>query len=123
MQDGKLTGSIQKANGRVNATIQVVHTATKVTTSFNFVGLMSGGGVLQGNFSGCEISKTAGSVAGIFKMMVRARGLCVCVCVCVLPPYGELAVLCGARGAFNSGAAGRVVAARYYPPERASLHR
>lgn len=39
----------------------------QVTTSFNFVGAVHEGGVLRGNFSGCEISKTAGSAAGTFE--------------------------------------------------------
>lgn len=69
-QDGKVTGATQKASGKVNMTLQVVN-AARVTTSFNFVGLMNAAGVLAGTFSGCEISRAAGSVSGSFKMMVR----------------------------------------------------
>ena len=37
--DGKVTGAIQRASGKINMTIQMV--ANKTTTSFNFVGLVS----------------------------------------------------------------------------------
>ena len=68
-------GSLQRTSGRVNATIQVVSSVSKVTTSFNLIGLMNAGGILEGSFSGCEISKAAGTVAGSFKMMVREAPL------------------------------------------------
>jgi hypothetical protein len=73
LQDGKITGSVQRTNGKVNMTIQMV--AMKQTTSFNFVGLMNESGVLMGTFSGCEISKSAGTVSGTFKMHVCTHAL------------------------------------------------
>lgn len=36
-----MTGSLQRTTGKVNSTIQIVSPSTKVTTSFNFVGLVS----------------------------------------------------------------------------------
>jgi hypothetical protein len=65
-KEGKVTGAIQRTLGKVNMTVQMVK--DKVTTSFNFVGMMNSAGVLSGSFSGCEISKAAGSCNGSFTM-------------------------------------------------------
>lgn len=64
-KEGKVTGALQRSIGKINMTVQMVN--NKVTTSFNFVGLMNKSGIYQGTFSGCEISKNAGSVSGVFK--------------------------------------------------------
>jgi len=64
-REGKVTGALQRSIGKINMTVQMVN--NKITTSFNFVGLMNKSGVYQGTFSGCEISKNAGSVSGVFK--------------------------------------------------------
>jgi hypothetical protein len=107
--EGKVTGALQRSLGKVNMTVQMVN--NKVTTSFNFVGMVrrrrrcrrfcrglvwcapllppplspsptlplpspfplpprvqvNRDGIFQGTFSGCEISKNAGSVSGVFK--------------------------------------------------------
>ncbi len=41
-KEGKVTGALQRSLGRVNMTLQIVSAVTKVTTSFNFVGAVSG---------------------------------------------------------------------------------
>lgn len=64
--NGNITGSLQKINGKVSLQMQLVN-AAGVTTSFNLVGAVATGGVYMGTFSGCEISRQAGSVTGIFK--------------------------------------------------------
>ena len=48
--------------------VQLVNTAG-VTTSFNMVGQVTAEGVYQGTFSGCEISRNAGSVSGTFRLV------------------------------------------------------
>lgn len=65
--EGNVTGSLQRMSGKVNLQVQLVNTAG-VTTSFNLVGQVTKEQVCQGTFSGCEISRNAGSVSGTFKM-------------------------------------------------------
>lgn len=60
-----MTGSLQRASGQVSMQVQIKNYGT--TTSFNFVGSVTPEGELVGTFSGCEISKSAGSVSGVFK--------------------------------------------------------
>ena len=64
-KDGKVNGALQRTTGKVNMTIQMTNTS-KVTTSFNFTGMINHEGTYLGTFSGCEISKSAGSVSGTF---------------------------------------------------------
>jgi hypothetical protein len=64
-KDGKVNGALQRTTGKVNMTIQMTNTS-KVTTSFNFTGMINHEGTYMGTFSGCEISKSAGSVSGTF---------------------------------------------------------
>ena len=66
-KEGNITGSLQRMSGKVNMQMQLVNT-TGVTTSFNLVGLVTKDKVCQGTFSGCEISRNAGSVSGTFQM-------------------------------------------------------
>ena len=63
-RDGKVTGALQRTSGKVNMTIQMSN--NKTMTSFNFVGMVNAAGRFSGTFSGCEISKNAGSVSGVF---------------------------------------------------------
>lgn len=58
-QEGKVTGAVQRSNGKVSATIQMIARGPSqaVTTSFNFVGFVNKEGVYSGTFSACEISK------------------------------------------------------------------
>ena len=65
--EGNVTGSLQRMSGKVNLQVQLVN-AAGVTTSFNLVGQVTREQVYQGTFSGCEISRNAGSVSGTFKM-------------------------------------------------------
>ncbi len=65
--EGNVTGSLQRMSGKVNLQVQLVNTAG-VTTSFNLVGQVTREQIYQGTFSGCEISRNAGSVSGTFKM-------------------------------------------------------
>ena len=65
--EGNITGSLQRMSGKVNLQVQLVNSAG-VTTSFNMVGQVTKDKVCQGTFSGCEISRNAGSVSGTFKM-------------------------------------------------------
>ena len=67
-REGNVTGSLQRMNGKVNMQVQLVNTAG-VTTSFNMVGQVTAEGVYQGTFSGCEISRNAGSVSGTFRLV------------------------------------------------------
>lgn len=72
-QDGKITGSTQRINGRVTITLQMINrirdggSSSTITTSFNLTGTLNKEGVLTGSFTACEISKTANSFAGAFR--------------------------------------------------------
>jgi hypothetical protein len=66
LQGGKVNGSLQRASGKIAMTIQIVN-AAKVTTSFNFAGMMDSSGSFVGTFSGTEISRNAGTVTGGFR--------------------------------------------------------
>ena len=67
--EGKVTGALQKGNGKVFTTIQMVsrYGTQAVTTSFNLMGVVNKEGVYQGTFTATEISKNAGTCSGLFK--------------------------------------------------------
>ena len=65
--EGKVTGALQRGAGKVTMTISVVNVDSRITTTFNCQGMMNGEGMFMGAFSGCEISKSAGAISGIFK--------------------------------------------------------
>lgn len=67
-REGVLTGSLQRATGRVTMTLQAVNPLSKVTTSFTFTGTMNLAGLYTGSFNACEISRMAGQAQGTFKM-------------------------------------------------------
>ena len=71
LQEGKVTGALQKSLGRM--TLQVQVSSGGVTTQFNFTGYATGKHVVEGKFTGCEISKTAGTVIGTFKMVKKGE--------------------------------------------------
>lgn len=64
-RDGKVTGSIQRMSGKVALQFQIQNFG--VTTSFNLGALLTAKGELVGSFSGCEMSKTSGTVSGVFR--------------------------------------------------------
>jgi hypothetical protein len=67
--EGKVTGALQRGNGKVGTTIQMIsrNGTQAVTTSFNLMGVVNKEGVYQGTFTATEISKNAGNCSGLFK--------------------------------------------------------
>lgn len=72
-KEGSVTGSSQRTTGKVTIQMQVT-SSTGVTTSFNMSGTFNPAGVLSGTFSACEISRTAMSIAGSFKLAKPSPG-------------------------------------------------
>jgi hypothetical protein len=67
-EEGTITGSTQRTTGKVTIQMQTTNPGTGVTTGFNFAGTFDAPDVLSGTFSACEISRTATSIAGTFKL-------------------------------------------------------
>jgi len=67
-----VTGSMQRATGKV--TLQLSAKGASVSTNFTLNGMFTKEGELVGTFTGCEISRDAGSVNGIFKATKEGSG-------------------------------------------------